>query len=58
MALKIAITGGIGSGKSAALACVREMGYTAFSCDEIYVLSEKVKFFSIKRGKMINVLMK
>lgn len=36
MALKIAITGGIGSGKSAALACVREMGYTAFSCDEIY----------------------
>lgn len=36
MTLKIAITGGIGSGKSAALACIREMGYTAFSCDEIY----------------------
>lgn len=33
---KIAITGGIGSGKSLAVECIRELGYSAFSCDEIY----------------------
>ena len=32
----IAITGGIGSGKSAALEILRDLGYPAFSCDEIY----------------------
>ena len=31
----IAITGGIGSGKSAVLACVRDMGYATVSADEI-----------------------
>lgn len=33
---KIAITGGIGSGKSFALNCLRDLGYPTFSCDEIY----------------------
>ena len=33
---KIAITGGIGSGKSTVLKILREEGYIAFSCDEIY----------------------
>ncbi len=33
----IAITGGIGSGKSAVLTLLQEMGYPAFSCDEIYL---------------------
>lgn len=33
---RIAITGGIGSGKSLALECIRELGYPAFSCDEVY----------------------
>ncbi len=33
---KIAITGGIGSGKSAFSALLREKGYPVFSCDEIY----------------------
>ena len=33
---KIAITGGIGSGKSVLCAILREMGYPVFSCDEIY----------------------
>ena len=33
---KIAITGGIGSGKSLALRYMNEMGYPTFSCDEIY----------------------
>ena len=33
---RIAITGGIGSGKSTVLAVFRELGYPVFSCDEIY----------------------
>lgn len=33
---KIAITGGIGSGKSTALSYLKELGYPVFSCDEIY----------------------
>ena len=32
----IAITGGIGSGKSKVLHFLAEMGYSVFSCDEIY----------------------
>ena len=36
MRKKIAITGGIGSGKSLLLGFARELGYKAFSCDEIY----------------------
>lgn len=36
MAKKIAITGGIGSGKSTVVSILREWGYTVFSCDEIY----------------------
>lgn len=34
--IKIAITGGIGSGKSTALEYVKGLGYDTFSCDEIY----------------------
>ena len=48
----IAITGGIGSGKSSAAQFLLEMGYPVFSCDNIYreVISlpsyiEKVKMF-------------
>ncbi len=33
---KIAITGGIGSGKSTAAAFIKAQGYPVFSCDEIY----------------------
>jgi len=33
---KIAITGGIGSGKSTVLTILKEKGYPVFSCDEIY----------------------
>ena len=36
MSKKIAITGGIGSGKSSVVNVLREMGYPVFSCDEIY----------------------
>ena len=36
MKKKIAITGGIGSGKSTALNLLRQAGYIGYSCDEIY----------------------
>ena len=36
MGRRIAITGGIGSGKSSVLQCVQTLGYPVFSCDEIY----------------------
>lgn len=34
--IKIAITGGIGSGKSAVTEIIKEQGYPVFSCDKIY----------------------
>ncbi len=34
--MRIAITGGIGSGKSFVLDAIKQMGYTTFSCDGIY----------------------
>ncbi len=34
--MKIAITGGIGSGKSTVSAIIARLGYPVFSCDEIY----------------------
>lgn len=33
---KFAVTGGIGSGKSALINILKELGYPVFSCDEIY----------------------
>lgn len=36
MKKKIAVTGGIGSGKSTVLREISKMGYPVFSCDEIY----------------------
>ena len=33
---KVAVTGGIGSGKSLALRYIAQMGYPVYSCDEIY----------------------
>ncbi len=37
MGKKIAVTGGIGSGKSTVLALLKKLGYPVFSCDEIYL---------------------
>lgn len=34
--IKIAVTGGIGSGKSSVCKIIKERGFTVFSCDEIY----------------------
>lgn len=33
---RYAVTGGIGSGKSTVMRCLKELGYPTFSCDEIY----------------------
>lgn len=34
--IRIAVTGGIGSGKSTVVAAIKEMGYDTISCDEVY----------------------
>lgn len=34
--IKIAVTGGIGSGKSAVLEIIKDLGYNVVSCDEVY----------------------
>ena len=34
--IKVAITGGIGSGKSTVTEYIADMGYSVFSCDTIY----------------------
>ena len=46
-----AITGGIGCGKTAVSAIIRESGYPVFSCDEIYsqILEDK-KFVAMLEG--------
>ena len=36
MKKKIAVTGGIGSGKSTVCKLIENMGYSVFSCDKIY----------------------
>lgn len=36
MGKRIAVTGGIGSGKTTVLQCIEEAGYAVFSCDDIY----------------------
>lgn len=36
MKIKVAVTGGIGSGKTTVLAILKDFGYFVFSCDEIY----------------------
>ena len=48
--MKIAITGGIGSGKSTALDFFRQKGYAVFSCDEIYkeIIQQKPFIDNIK----------
>lgn len=42
---KIAITGGIGSGKSTVARFIKEMGYSVFSCDEAYAELLKDRLF-------------
>lgn len=44
--LKIAVTGGIGSGKSTVCKKIKELGYSVFSCDEIYASMLKDMEFS------------
>ena len=52
MAKKIAITGGIGSGKSTVIQILKEKGYDVFSCDAIYqnILTSKEYVQEIERA--------
>lgn len=43
--MKIAVTGGIGSGKSTVAKIIRELGYPVVSCDEVYADLLKDKIF-------------
>lgn len=56
--LKIAITGGIGSGKSTVSKFIKERGYSVISCDEIYdeLLCDKsfLKTLSSEFGGILN----
>ena len=62
MSKKIAITGGIGSGKTTVSNLIKEKGYPVYSCDEIYkelidstiYIKEIEKAFpaAIKQGKI------
>ena len=55
--IKIAVTGGIGSGKTTVLTCLKEMGYSVFSCDQIYreiALSDA--YIQIIKGVFPNVV--
>lgn len=45
--LKIAVTGGIGSGKSTVCEILREEGYSVFSCDAIYARMIASKEFAM-----------
>ena len=60
--IKIAITGGIGSGKSTVLSILKDKGYPTFSCDDIYkeiIVNEEYIFkieklfpAAVKNGKI------
>ena len=51
MKKKIAITGGIGSGKTTVVQILNEMGYTTFSCDGLYqeIIRRKSYVFEIEK---------
>ena len=50
--MKIAITGGIGSGKSTVASIIEELGYPVFSCDKIYAEMLKSEDFAREIAKM------
>ena len=58
MSKKIAITGGIGSGKSTVLNILREKGYSVFSCDAIYADVVKSKEYVEKINKIFPLAVK
>lgn len=54
---KIAVTGGIGSGKSTVMKIIAEKGYPIFSCDEIYSqLTSDSDFLNILRHSFGDIL--
>lgn len=57
---KIAVTGGIGSGKSSACKIIKSLGYPVYSCDEVYsqIINDKgtVSELAVTFGKDIQNL--
>jgi len=49
---RVAITGGIGSGKSVVLQMIKERGYPVFSCDDIYKNIANSKEYVQEIGKL------
>lgn len=58
MSKKIAITGGIGSGKSTVSNILRDKGYPVYSCDEIYKELTKSKAYIDEIEKAFPVVVK
>ena len=58
MGKKIAITGGIGSGKSAVSDILRDKGYPVYSCDEIYAELTKSKAYIKEIEKVFPAVVK
>ncbi len=55
--IRIAVTGGIGSGKSTVVAAIKDMGYDTISCDEVYAeLTEREEFSEEISGTFGDVL--
>lgn len=51
----IAVTGGIGSGKSTVCKIIKELGYTVYSADETYKQMLKNKFFVSRIYKILGI---
>jgi dephospho-CoA kinase len=55
--IKIAVTGGIGSGKSTVMRIIEERGYPAISCDKVYAqLLEKESFLRLLASEFGDIL--
>lgn len=56
---KIAVTGGIGSGKSLLSNILKEMGFAVYSCDEIYAeIIEEESYLSLLRDRFPQCFLK
>ena len=55
--VKIAITGGIGSGKSTVCKLIKEKGFPVISCDEVYSgLLKSADFLKVLQNEFGNVM--
>lgn len=54
--IKIAVTGGIGSGKSAVCEIIKNLGFPVFSCDEVYAELLRDEAFVQAVSELVGVL--